>query len=200
MPRRLRQPYWLALIAMVWLAMPPIASAAASSNDTEESTRLFILAATVLGGLLIGLLLYQFSQRSSKQQFKGTVAPSAKPRADSADPKLLSSTILEQLKKIPAPANTRERVARTVSDIVTQTIEQQVGQVRQELSARYEQVVEEKRRNEAVLQRKYQETLMEKKQTTAILASGAGGRGGWCGKKRGAGGGGGPRRGGGCSP
>jgi PAS domain S-box-containing protein len=131
-----------------------------------------VIALTAVIALLIGLLLFQYSQRTSQVQFKGSGAglPAA-PRVEASIPKVLMPAILEQLKELPASAQQRQRVARTVSDIVTKTVEHEVGAIQQKLTAQFGEMIEEKRRTAAVLQQKYQETLVEKKQTAAVLES-----------------------------
>ena len=160
----------LRFIGLAWVAMMP--AAAAAGAQPEETARLVIISLVVLVALLIGLLLYAFSQRSSHAQFKsGGIDTSAK-RGDAIhSPKMLLPVILEQLNQLPASAQQRQQVARTVSDIVTQTLDEQVGIAKRESDERYSQVIEEKRHSEAVLQKKYQETLVEKKQTSAVLES-----------------------------
>ena len=140
-------------------------------ND-PATTRLVVIALTSIIALLIGMILFQFSQRTSQVQFKdsGTDLPAA-PRVEASVPKVLMPAILEQLKELPASAQQRQRVARTVSDIVTKTLEDQVGAIQQKLTNQFGEMIEEKRRTTAILQQKYQETLVEKKQTAAVLES-----------------------------
>ncbi len=117
-------------------------------------------------------MLYWFGQRSSRVKYQGRGADvSSVGTAGAVDPKALAPTILAPLSQLPVPPQQRERVARTVSDIVTKTLEVQVGKVKRELDERYIHIIDEQRRNEVILQRKYQETLQEKKQTTSVLES-----------------------------
>jgi PAS domain S-box-containing protein len=118
------------------------------------------------------MVLYQFSQRSAQVQFKGDAGDlPAAPKVETDVPKVLMPAILEQLKDLPASSQQRQRVARTVSDIVTKTVEDQVGAIQHKLTVQFGQQIEEKRRTAAILQQKYQETLVEKKQTAAVLES-----------------------------
>jgi len=161
-------------LALIWtgeLLMAPWAFAAPETL-AETGAKNVIVALTVVIALLIGILLYQYAQRTAKTQFKREGATGATRRTPLVnDPKILMPAILEQLQQLPGSAQQRSRVARTVSDIVTQTLEEHVSVVKRELSEQYEQTIEEKRRTEALLQRKYQETLTEQKQTVAILES-----------------------------
>src|SRR3989338_1315376 len=160
------------VLVWTWEALMAPWAFAAPDTSTETGARNVIIALTVVIALLIGILLYQHAQRTAKTQFKREGATGATRRTPLVnDPKLLMPTILEQLQQLPGSAQQRSRVARTVSDIVTHTLEEQVTVVKRELSEQYEQTIEEKRRTEALLQRKYQETLTEKKQTVAILES-----------------------------
>ena len=158
--------------ALAVLADAPQALAArAAVNQNQTGPLILVTGVTALVSLLIGIVLYRYSQGSSKVKFKGATPEATQTRKDTAGPKVLLPVILDQLRQLPASAAQREQVARAVSDIVTHTIDEQVTTVKRELTHRYDQVVEEKRRNEAVLQKKYQDTLIERKQTSAVLES-----------------------------
>lgn len=148
------------------------AAAATSAVDSEAAARTLVIALTVIGALLIGMVLYWFSQRSSQSKFKDSGSDASARAAEiGVDPKALMPTIMAQLNQLAAPADQREHVARTVSDIVSKTLETQVNTVKRDLNERYGQIIEEKRRTEAVLQKKYQDVLREKKQTVSVLES-----------------------------
>ena len=62
------------------------------------------MSVTVLVALLIGMLLYQFSQRTSQTQFKRDSAETSAGRTPQlADTKTLMPAILEQLSQLSAP-------------------------------------------------------------------------------------------------
>ncbi len=153
------------------LAVPELL--AQITADSEAVTKLIAIVATVVGAILVGLVLYHFSQRSSQEQYRGGgPAPAARPDVPQfEDPKLLAPTILEQLAQLGGSTTVRERVARTVTDIVQKTLDGQVETVKRQLDDRYGQVIEEHRRAKAVLEQKYQATLSEHKQTSAVLGS-----------------------------
>ncbi len=139
---------------------------------TEETTRVVVITLTVLGAPLIGLLLYQFSQRSSRVKFKGEADEIAAGMAgQSADAKAMLPAILAELNQLQAPAQERHRVARSVSDIVAKTLDDHVTRVKHDLNERYGQLIEEKRRNEVALQRKVTEAVQERKQTMSVMES-----------------------------
>ena len=156
--------------ALGWGLSAPSAFAAEAAGDPQATMRLIVILLTVAIALLIGMVLFQFSQRSSRVQFKGAEDVSLKPEELNV-PKVLTPVILEQLKQLPGSAQQRQRVAHTVSDIVSRTVEAQVGTVRRELNQQYGELLEERRRTAVVLQKKYQDTLVEKKRTAAVLES-----------------------------
>jgi two-component system sensor histidine kinase VicK len=153
--------------ALAIAAAPPVMAQEAAG---EATTKLVALIITITIALLVGLLLYQFSQRTSQVQYK-EAGERRRPAGGLGDPKHLLPVILEQLHQLPGSADQRERIARTVNDIVVKTLDGQVDAVKQQLESQYGQVIEEQRRSKAVLEHKYQQTLTEKKQTTAVLES-----------------------------
>ena len=146
---------------------------AVGAYDSQEATRLLIIVVTIFGALLIGLLLYHLSQRSSQSRFKqDTSARARKPSGSEADSKaIVLPVILDQLKGLPVSPQQSQRIARTVSDIVAQTLQEQMDTAKNRLDEQYNQLFEQQRRTETVLQHKYRETLIEKKQAVAVLES-----------------------------
>ncbi|MBI4597926.1 MAG: PAS domain-containing protein [Candidatus Omnitrophica bacterium] len=140
---------------------------------TSEVSLTFIVAGVAAIALVIGVLLYRYSQRSSREQFEGEGERSGGGAASSATlpPTQLAPVILEQLKQLPGSSQQRQRVARTVTDIVQRAMDDHVGTVKRDLTHHYGRQLEETKRTASALQRKYQETLQEKKQTSAVLES-----------------------------
>lgn len=138
----------------------------------EEARRTLIIGGVVGGAFLISLVLFHFSQRSSRSQFRTGETPdaAAEAAAPAEDPAALPG-ILQEISRLPGSIQKQQQVARAVSDLVAQSVEQRVASIRQELSQRTNQLIQEHRKTEAVLERKYQQTLSEKKQTTAVLES-----------------------------
>jgi len=168
MPRGIRL---LLQATAVWAASPAACGAAAS--DPTSTPKIVAAVGTVVGSLLVGMLLYQLAQRSSEAKFKdpGRDADATGRRQRGGQPETLLPTILDELVQLQGSPEQRQRVAKSVSEIVTQAVEEQVGTARKELDERYSRVVEEGRRSQAVLQRRYDTTLQEKKQTVAVLES-----------------------------
>lgn len=145
---------------------------AVSLNDAEASSRTLIIGGTVGVALIIGLILYQFSLRSSRVQFKSGQAGSSDEGDQPAGvPQNVSPAILREISRLAGPSHRQQQVARAVSEIVMQTVEQQVNVAKQEFTQRASQLAQEHRRETAVLERKYHQTLTEKKQTSAVLES-----------------------------
>ncbi len=154
-----------ALVGLVLCAMPPRAWAAAPLDAPEGTARFLIIAVTVFVALVIGILLYHFSQRSTQAKFdEGD--DEGQPGEKDGLPR-----VLDELHQLPVPSQQRERLARAVSAAVSRTVEERVGTVKRELTEHYGQLLEERRRKEVIVQRKFNEALAEKKQTVAVLES-----------------------------
>ncbi len=160
-----------AITITVLLTGNPSPAAAASASESELKARVLIVIFTVVGSLVAGILLYHYSQRSAHVKFKDAKDDAAAESEGQPDPKSLVPAILQELEQVTTSPQQREHIARSVSEIVTKTVDERVSTVKRELNDRYGQIIEEKRRAEAVLQKKYQETLTEKKQTSAVLES-----------------------------
>ena len=155
---------------LVWLLLQSSAYASAS-GEGEGTARLVVILSTVIAALLVGLLLYALSQRSSQVKFKErTEDPSAKSSETSA-PEDVAPEVLRALDRLPVPPQQREQVARSVSDIVSRTVNDRIEVAKKTIDAKYGQILEEQRRTTTQLQHKYQEVLYEKKQTTSVLES-----------------------------
>lgn len=148
---------------------PPAVYAATNDASTQ---RTIIISTTVSIALVIGLILYRFSQRSSKSRFQAGSGeePSGGSEAESPAEEVLPS-ILQEISRLPGSIQKHQQVARSVSDLVNHNVDQRVAAAKQEFTKRYNQLIQEHRRSESVLERKYQQTLTDKKQTTAVLES-----------------------------
>jgi PAS domain S-box-containing protein len=165
-PPRPAAAVWLALLT---LALPALAHAA----QDESTARLSIIFGTIVGALIIGALLFQLSQRSSKAKFKedderGELVKTQESAAAVSD---VSPAILKELNRLPVSVESRQQVARSVAEIVSKTVATRVETVRREMGQEFEKVIEGERKEKAVVQAKYQETLVEKKQTVSVLES-----------------------------
>jgi two-component system phosphate regulon sensor histidine kinase PhoR len=136
-----------------------------------DEARTLIFIGTGIVALLIGMLLYQLSQRTSDVKFKESRREQvARPREKAASSDAIPA-VLRELNRLPVPPEQRHQVARSVSDIVNRTLTERLEVAKKTLDEQYSQVIEEQRRTSAVLQEKYQTVLQEKKQTSSVLES-----------------------------
>ncbi len=156
---------------LVVIAVPDRAAASPVSSDVQAQ-RLLLLVIIVVLALVVGYLLYQFSQRTTHESFEQDTGRQEQsgPRPDVRE-RTLVPKILQEINQLPGSPLQRQRVAQAVSEVMAKTIETQVSVVRQELDDRYGQMVEEKQRAAAALQQKYTEALIERKQTVSVLES-----------------------------
>lgn len=151
----------LALLLFLWAILPYAAWAQDDFQDDMAKARALIIVLTVVAAILIGALLYHLSLRSSHVQYK---KDRGKKAGGKTDPR---PGIEKEVARLPIPSE----VAKSVSDIITRTVDQQVELVKKELNERYGRTIEEQRRSNANLQSKFQTVLSEKKQTQAVLES-----------------------------
>ena len=151
----------IVLFCLVWVFAPAAARAQGTTLEDAAQTRLLTIVATVAAASLVAILLYQLSLRSSKVQYKKDKGPTEKGKGD---PK---PAIKHEMDRLAIPPD----VAKSVSDIITKSVDQQVEVVKKELNDRYGRIIEEQRRSNATLQTKYQDVLRERKQTVSVLES-----------------------------
>ena len=158
-----------------WLGMSvaPMTAWAAASTKADAQSQAIAFGLTALVAALVGLLLYRLSRRVGRTGYveEARKIQKAKQAAMVLDRKQLLPVIVQEVNKLGGTTRQREAVARTVSDLVTQTINEEVDMAKEEVTTRHTKVIEEQRRHEAILQRKYKSTLSDKKQTTAVLES-----------------------------
>jgi PAS domain S-box-containing protein len=129
-------------------------------SDASQARTLIVLT-TIVAASLIGVLLYRLSLRSSQDQYKKDGGQADRSRGD------LKSVISKEVDRLAVPPD----VAKSVSDIIAKTVDQQVDIAKKELNERYGRLIEEQRRSNASLQNKYQDAMRERKQTVSVLES-----------------------------
>ncbi|MBI4341756.1 MAG: PAS domain-containing protein, partial [Candidatus Omnitrophica bacterium] len=160
-----------ALAAVLWALHQPALPAAAADGEQLAATRTMIIMLTVVGALLIGVLLYQLSQRTSQVKFKEEEVRRKGGPSRTPGPVDMTAALAKELSRLPVAPEQRQDVARSVNDIIRRAVDERVENVRKEVNDQYGKTLEEQRRTTATLQRKYQDTLAEKKQTVSVLES-----------------------------
>lgn len=164
----------LRALAAVYFSLGAIAVPAwAASAEAARTEKTLIITITLGVAVIAGFVLYSFSQRSSRSQLlTGESKESARIAAQAPpEPAAVLSEVLQEVSRLPGSIQKHQQVARAVSELVSQNVEQRMAAAKQEFTQRYNQLIQEHRRSESVLERKYQQTLTEKKQTTAVLES-----------------------------
>jgi two-component system phosphate regulon sensor histidine kinase PhoR len=153
-----------------FLLAPSLAWAAAAEGS--ETLKWLVIGLVVVATLVIGQLIYGFSQKDKAIKAKAETpeAPAA-PTPAIYHPKAVVPSILDQLAQAGVNPKQREQLAQSLSTIVTKTVDAQVDAVKQEVKKHYDQVLEEKQWAERALQRKYQEALIDRNQTAQVLES-----------------------------
>jgi PAS domain S-box-containing protein len=142
----------------------PLAGAQELGAD-PAAARITIILLTVVAALLLGILLYYLSQRSSQVGYKAageqTVGETVPHPADA------KAVVPKEVERLGLPPE----AAKSVRDIISRSVSEQVEVAKREVNERYGKLIEEQRRSNQAIQQKYQEALTERKQTVSVLES-----------------------------
>ena len=158
-----------ALAALCWLLAPASVFADGPLSD-PETAKYFVFFLVGGGGVLIGLLLYKFAQRSSQEAYQRDEAQ-LRVLEQSKKQTGVGSILAKELSRLGVDPRDAKDVVKSVTDIVTKTTTEEVEAARKRVNDEYGRIIEDQRRATATLQRKYQDTLKDKQQTSAVLES-----------------------------
>ncbi len=135
-----------------------------------EGSRVVVFFVVILLAQAVAIVLFRFSKQSSRQPEKGSVEGNNPLEALRA-PQPLLPAILEETKQLGVPARTQKRIASAFSKLFNKQLETKTRALTQELTHKYEQVVQEKSQEITVLRQQNEERTYQTKQTEAVLRS-----------------------------
>ncbi|MCM8800003.1 MAG: cell wall metabolism sensor histidine kinase WalK [Candidatus Omnitrophica bacterium] len=124
---------------------------------------------TIIISTFIGFLLVYFSGLTAHPKKRGEkkeVDLSTYTVEDS-----LEKSIFEEVKTILGPSQRSLELTKKISQVFKKELEEKINYTKEELSKKYETIVEEKTRNEEIAWKKYKEILSDKKETEAVIRS-----------------------------
>ena len=128
---------------------------------------------TALISILIAIFLVNFARASShaairdEHRIKRELYPDTAVLLDES----LRKTILEQVNEVIASSQQSLEVAEKVSRAISEELEKRVELQSQELSEKYESILEQKSKAEEIVWKKYNKVLSDKKNTEAVIRS-----------------------------
>lgn len=139
-----------------------------------DITSVFII--TILAGILIATLLLYLGSSSTRSHLKDSRLRlrGAGARAGSGQDDIqryLQEAISEQLVNISGSSAHVNRISAAVNDIFSKELEKKVNRNTQEISRKYEAIIQEKSKNEEIALNKYQAVSTAKKETEAVIRS-----------------------------
>lgn len=135
-----------------------------------------VFTITILAGILIAALLLYLGSSSNRSYLKGARgglrnSGVAAGNNQSDIQKYLQDALSEQLASVVDSSQHLNRIATAVSDVFNKELERKVSQNAQEISMKYEAIIQEKSRNEEIVLKKYQTVSTAKKETEAVIRS-----------------------------
>lgn len=140
---------------------------AAYAQEAEQIITLpawpfYVLA--VIIGVVVAIILTRVAHSNKRLE-----APAVRFRQ--AYDKDIESTIEKQLVSSVGSKENRERIARTLTQAVTQKMELKVNEVTTQIRGKYESIIAEKEKESEIVYLKYKNVVSEKNQTEAIVQS-----------------------------
>ncbi len=136
-----------------------------------------IYAISVAASIITAIIIVQVARRNAQARLQAEKARNEQlHQEESPGPAVrderaaIQDGIIQEITKIVG-ASRAEEVARRVSDVLGPEIEKKVTSTAQELSRKYESIIQEKTQNEEVAWKKYGKILGEKQETDAVIRS-----------------------------
>jgi NtrC-family two-component system sensor histidine kinase KinB len=133
-------------------------------------TVIFIITAVV--SIIIGLFLYKLARLSIQAAAKedGTRIKDRYSVSGSTEDLSLNHVIFEEMNKHIDAKHSQELASR-LSSVVNNELKKKVEQTTQQLSSKYEKIIEGKAKEEEIAWQKYDKVFTEKKRTEAVIRS-----------------------------
>ena len=149
----------------VILTLANLLFAATPDTGMESNiTVLVIFAVTIMLAIAFGLILYNMARRDHELKGAGF-------KKKSANKGSLISVISEQIQNLSGSAKSGEELTGVIMNIVNEELETRTNLVKEEISRKYEDLIDVKKQAIASLQGKYNNIISEKKQTESVLRS-----------------------------
>lgn len=135
-----------------------------------------VLTVTILASVLIAALLLYLGSSSNRPYLKGARGGLRDSRAAAGNnqsdiQRYLQDVLSQQLANLADSSQHLNKITTAVSDVFSKELERRVGQNAQEISRKYEVIIQEKSRNEEIALKKYQTVSTAKKETEAVIRS-----------------------------
>ena len=124
---------------------------------------------TIIVSIAIAFLLAHIARLSSQANIKE--GSGSHPVSKLVSDESLQKAILDSITGVVDSKDRRQEVGRVVSDIVSKELAKRVAQKTEELSKKYDSVVEQKTQSEEIAWNKYMKVLSGKKETEAVIRS-----------------------------
>lgn len=131
-----------------------------------------IYIVTAIVSVVIALLLFNLTKLSTRAR---TVANDKRKKEYSAS-NILSDesvrrTIFEEISEFVDSLPQRQEVSKKLSEVFSGELEKRVNQTTQELSKKYEAIINKEKQNEEIAWKKYKRVLSDKEKTEAVIRS-----------------------------
>jgi PAS domain S-box-containing protein len=136
--------------------------------DLSPVTIVYIVVAII--GIIIALVLAYLGRQQSQVKVVKEKEIGKKPMLFfSSQP--LKKAIFEEINQVLGVFAESEKISERISSLFSKELEKQINLTTQELSKKYNAIIEEKTKNEQIMWEKYKKALVEKKDTEAVLKS-----------------------------
>jgi PAS domain S-box-containing protein len=137
------------------------------------STVSVVYVITIVLSFVIALLLVYFSKSSSQAKVAADTIVKEATYASFAVPAsgALNESLAEKIQEVVISKEDPQELTRELSDIFNKELERGIKLNTQELSRKYENIIQEKSQNEEAAWKKYEKVTVDKKRTEAVIHS-----------------------------
>ncbi len=138
-------------------------------NGSPDTGRVIAFVVAIAVAQLIAMILYQFAQQNQAAG-RGRAGAGSRHASAPGDSAVMPA-LMKEMEALNIPAAKRQQLATSLSNVFQQQLDAKLGEAKQELTQKFEQVAQEKAKEASVVRQKYQETLVQKEQTESVLRS-----------------------------
>ena len=136
-----------------------------------------IVIAVIIASVVVSILVFNLANIKASIRVEHKTASASAGKSLKVD-EAFKSTVLQEMSKIPGSRHNMEEAAKVLSDVFTKEVDTRVSAVSQEISQKYESVIDEKNKQVEIVTEKYRSVSdrykkisAEKRQTEAVVRS-----------------------------
>lgn len=129
-----------------------------------------IIFFVIIASIVVGVIVANFAKIGGRVGSNTAEENTEKIKAIKPDASL-TSAIFQKLDKLPVHPHRQRQTAEVISNLFTEELSKKVSLANQQLSRKYEKVIDQVQKGNEIVKKKYEKLSIEKKQTEAVIRS-----------------------------